>query len=292
MERRPALADFAVEIQSVKHQNIEELLKFLSQFESLFDSKMAQSIEAEILRDFDAIGRKVRFTANAVQGEVFVSPRQKIADAQDDYLVDRLHTRILVCRNELKWDYDFERVIVILKELKACPQKDDSPDVPLRAVTPNMPISPNAKSPEKVDNVHEENGEDSRPLHLVLSKVGNRIVEYNKGGEPNFTLMAEIQGSLNFSLRGEFKEAEILKATVIGPDGKTYELAAFGEQPQSKEGMLLQFKVDGETYNHKAEYQVTWRRPQDGIWEKQRWANEPPEIQAQAAPSNADNPPN
>ena len=139
--------------------------------------------------------------------------------------------------------------------------------------------------------------EEVKPLHLVISKVGNKMVLYNKGKELSFTMMAEIQDSLNFSLNGEFTKAKIDKATVVAPDGNTYELAALGEQPPAREGNLMKFlwiqfgeahtgfsvgrwkvkikfQVDGASYEHEASYLVTWRKPGDGIWGNQQWANE------------------
>jgi hypothetical protein len=83
--------------------------------------------------------------------------------------------------------------------------------------------------------------DEVKPLHLVISKVGNKMALYNKGKELKFTMMAEIQDCLNFSLNGEFTKAKIEKATVVAPDGKTYELAAVGEQPPASEGNLTQF---------------------------------------------------
>jgi hypothetical protein len=139
--------------------------------------------------------------------------------------------------------------------------------------------------------------DEVKPLHLVISKVGNKMALYNKGKELKFTMMAEIQDCLNFSLNGEFTKAKIEKATVVAPDGKTYELAALGEQPPASEGNLLQFlwiqfgdahtgfsigswkvqikfQVDGASYEHEADYLVTWRKPGDGIWGGSLWANE------------------
>jgi hypothetical protein len=137
------------------------------------------------------------------------------------------------------------------------------------------------------------------PLHLVISEVGNRMVTYGTEDEPGFTLMAEIANALNFSLRGDFSKAEILSASTVAPDGKTYQLKAIGEHPPAGPGTLLQFlfivygdahsgfsigkwdvtikfKVDGQEYDHKATYLVTWRKPEEGIWQHQHWANESP----------------
>jgi hypothetical protein len=137
------------------------------------------------------------------------------------------------------------------------------------------------------------------PLHLVISEVGNRIVTYGTEDEPRFTLMAEISNALNFSLRGDFTKAEILSASTVAPDGKTYQLKAIGEHPPACLGTLLQFlfivygdahtgfsigkwdltikfKVDGQDYDHKTTYLVTWRKPEEGIWQGQHWANESP----------------
>ena len=139
--------------------------------------------------------------------------------------------------------------------------------------------------------------EEVKPLHLVISKVGNKMAHYNKGKELKFTMMAEIQVCLNFSLNGEFTKAKIEKATVIAPDGKNYELAALGEQPPAGEGSVTQFlwiqfgdahagfsvgswkvkikfQVVGASYEHEADYLITWRKPEDGIWGGQQWANE------------------
>lgn len=138
---------------------------------------------------------------------------------------------------------------------------------------------------------------DEGPLHLVISKVGNRIATYGNDEDIKFTMMAEIQGALNFSLNGDFKTAEIVSAATVAPDGKTYELKAIGEQPPAMAGNLMRFlrithgdahtnfsigkwkvtvkfKVDGDEYTHEAEYLVTWRKPEEGIWEMQQWANE------------------
>jgi len=40
------------------------------------------------------------------------------------------------------------------------------------------------------------------------------------------------------------------------------------------------FKVDGQVYDHKATYLVTWRKPEEGIWQGQHLANESPAEEA------------
>ncbi|HEY8904127.1 MAG TPA: hypothetical protein VIM48_10475, partial [Chthoniobacterales bacterium] len=132
-----------------------------------------------------------------------------------------------------------------------------------------------------------------------------RIVTYGTENKTGFTLMAEIASALNFSLRGGFSKAEIVSASTVAPDGKTYQLKAIGEQPPARPGTLLQFlsivygdahtgfsigkwevtikfKVDGKEYTHKATYLVTWRKPEEGIWQGQHWANESPAEQGGA----------
>ncbi len=139
--------------------------------------------------------------------------------------------------------------------------------------------------------------QDEGPLHLVVSKVGNSMVTYTSEGEVLFTLMAEIGGSLGFSLNGDFAKAEIIRASTVAPDGNSYQLETIGEQPPARPGNVMrflhivhgdahtgfsigkwkvtvEFKVDGEAYTHEADYLVTWRKPNDGIWGMQRWANE------------------
>ncbi len=116
--------------------------------------------------------------------------------------------------------------------------------------------------------------------------------------------MAEIEGSLNFSLRGEFKHAEIVSASTVAPDGKTYELKVVGEHPPIRPGFLFQFlrisygeahpdfsigkwkvvvtfKVDNEEFRHEAEHLVTWRKP-DAARGMQEWVQE-----TQAEPGGA-----
>ncbi len=120
---------------------------------------------------------------------------------------------------------------------------------------------------------------------------------FNKGDELHFTLMAEIGSCLNFSLNGEFEKASIEKARVVAPDGKTYDLEALGEQTPDRDGnfgrflwikfgeaqtgfsigrwkVKVDFTVDGKSHTHEAEYYITWRKPDDGIWGNQSWANE------------------
>ncbi len=136
----------------------------------------------------------------------------------------------------------------------------------------------------------------ARPLHLVKSDVGNSLVLYHEEGELDFGLLVEIQGSLNFSVSGKFKKAEIVKASTVAPDGKRYALEALGEQPQLPQGSYMRFlsikfgntysrfsigkweieivfKIDGEEYTHRSNHLVTWRKP-GGMWEDQEWVNE------------------
>lgn len=109
--------------------------------------------------------------------------------------------------------------------------------------------------------------------------------------------MAEIQGKLNFSLRGDFSKAHIVSASVIAPDGKGYDLKPIGKQPPAATGMFvrflsisngngfgdfsigswmvnIKFDVDGKRYQHSGKYLVTWRKPEEGIWGMQHWANQ------------------
>ncbi|MDP0492603.1 MAG: hypothetical protein Q7Q71_16270 [Verrucomicrobiota bacterium JB023] len=146
-------------------------------------------------------------------------------------------------------------------------------------------------------SVADVQAQDEGPLHLVVSKAGNSVATYGTDDEILFTLMAEIEGSLNFSLSGDFKKAEIVDASTVAPDGKVYQLKAVGEQPPARPGNLMKFlrvthgdaytdfsigrwkvtvnfKVDDEAYTHKADYLITWRKPDHGIWGMQHWANE------------------
>lgn len=155
------------------------------------------------------------------------------------------------------------------------------------------------EKPQPEPEARSPSAQEERPLHLVISEVGNRMVTYGTEDEAGFTLMAEIANALNFSLRGEFANAEIVSASTVAPDGKTYQLKTIGEQPPARPGTLLQFlyivygdahtgfsigkwdviikfTVDGKEYDHKATYLVTWRKPEEGIWQGQRWANESP----------------
>ncbi len=139
--------------------------------------------------------------------------------------------------------------------------------------------------------------QDEGPLHLVVSKVGNRMVFYETDDETTFTLMAEITGKLNFGVRGDFDKAEIVNASTVASDGKTYTLEAIGEQPRPFRGglmrflsvthgdahsefsigkwsVIIRFKVDGVEYTHAADYLITWRKADEGIWQNQQWANE------------------
>ena len=144
--------------------------------------------------------------------------------------------------------------------------------------------------------------EEDAPLHLVISKVGNKIATYGTKDEPAFMLMAEIQNSLVFSIQGDFEKAEIVSASTVAPDGKTYQLKAIGEQQPDSPGTVLKylyvthgeahtgfsigkwkvdikFNVDDKPYAHTADYLITWRKPDEGIWGGQYWANESKEAE-------------
>lgn len=139
--------------------------------------------------------------------------------------------------------------------------------------------------------------EEEAPLHLVVSDVGNKMMNYGTNEKPAFRLMAEIEDSLVFSLRGDFKKVEILSASTVAPDGKIYQLKAVGEQRIDSPGNVLKFfyvtigkthtgfsigkwkveikfMVDDKPYAHMADYLITWRKPEDGIWQGKRWVNE------------------
>lgn len=169
----------------------------------------------------------------------------------------------------------------------------------------HSPLTKLALSFMLIGSILISEAQEEGPLHLVISKVGNRVAVYGTDEESKFTLMAEIQGALNFSLNGDFEKAEIVSAATVAPDGKTYELKAIGEQPPAMAGNLMRFlsithgdahtdfsigkwkvtvkfKVDGKEYIHEAEYLVTWRKPDEGIWQNQHWANESPAEQGGA----------
>ena len=38
--------------------------------------------------------------------------------------------------------------------------------------------------------------------------------------------------------------------------------------------MKIKFEVDGASHEHETDYLITWRKPGDGIWGGQQWANE------------------
>ncbi|MEM1085897.1 MAG: hypothetical protein AAGI48_17440 [Verrucomicrobiota bacterium] len=138
--------------------------------------------------------------------------------------------------------------------------------------------------------------EEGGPLYLVISEVGNKLAMYGDEDELRFTLMAEIEGKLGFSLSGRFEEAEIIEASTVAPDGDTYKLKAVGNQPRADRGLLtrhlsvaygdtytdfsigswkvvIRFKIDGHEYTHQADYLITWRKPDEGIWGMQKWVN-------------------
>jgi hypothetical protein len=139
--------------------------------------------------------------------------------------------------------------------------------------------------------------QEKAPLHIVISEVGNKMMNYGTKEKPAFRLMAEIEDSMVFSLRGDFKKVEILSATTVAPDGKIYQLKAVGEQPEDSPGNVLKFlyvshgdnhtgfsignwkvdikfMVDDKPYAHMANYLVTWRKREDGIWQGKQWVNE------------------
>lgn len=115
--------------------------------------------------------------------------------------------------------------------------------------------------------------------------------------DEKFTLMAEIEGKLNFSLRGSFDKANIITASAIAPDGKKYTLEDPGGQPPTRKGMFfrflaisngngysdfsigtwkvdIKFNVDGKKYEYTNSYLITWRKLDEGIWGRQFWANQ------------------
>jgi hypothetical protein len=134
-------------------------------------------------------------------------------------------------------------------------------------------------------------------LHLVTRTSSKLTTTKPEAENLPFGLMAEIEGSVNFSLRGNFKKAEIVEASTIAPDGKKYDLEAMLDGPPAFQGGLLvflqikhgerkndfsigswqvtvKFKVDDELYQYSANYLITWRKPEEGIWGMQHWANQ------------------
>ncbi len=134
-------------------------------------------------------------------------------------------------------------------------------------------------------------------LHLV-TRTNSTLTTTKPGADDiPFGLMAEIGGSVNFSLRGNFKKAEIVEATTLAPDGRKYNLVAMPDGPPPFQGRLLaflqikhgdqrndfsignwkvtvKFKVDDELYKYSANYLITWRKPEEGIWGMSLWANQ------------------
>ena len=305
-----------VDIQRVSQRNTEELVTYLAKLESSFESRIPRAIEDDLMKDLDSVGHYVNYKCLALQDANTNPPRQKIADAQYDYLVDRLLTRVLYCKNGLKWDYEFEKVFRLIDRLRAHPHKDDAPILAVHLDIKDV-TAPTPPTPPPPVRDHDAPRVDKTPLHLVISKVGNRMATYKTENGSEFTLMAEIEGVLNFSLRGDFKKAAIIEASALAPDGKRYPLSTAGEQPPAFGGGLLQFlsiksgdayadfsigewnvtikfKVDGKAYTHNCKYLITWRNPQDGIWGGQHWANDSEAEQAgadQPATKPAEKPP-
>jgi len=87
----PEIRD-VVDIGRVSQRNTEELVTFLAEFESLFDSRIPLAIEDDLMRDLDSVGRYLDYRCLASQDANTNPPRQKIADAQYEHLVDRLQT--------------------------------------------------------------------------------------------------------------------------------------------------------------------------------------------------------
>jgi hypothetical protein len=285
------------EVQAVIRGNSADLTKYLGRLESLLDSRTPVEVEGEISRDLEGIDRHVRFRNRFEENP----PREKAVNAQYEYLMDRLCTRLDACRDDKYWDYDFNELSFLTDRLRGYLTIENSPwSEAVRALENPRP------SPAVPDD------RDSKPLHLVLSKVGDRMAMVNdEDGNPYFTMMAEIQGRLNFSLNGEFKEASVVKASALAPDGKTYELAAFGEQDPPKPGTFLrklqikhgerhadfsignwkvsvEFKVDDKVYTHGCDYLVTWRRPEDGGWDNMAWVNDAPDLEEGGKPEAKD----
>lgn len=138
--------------------------------------------------------------------------------------------------------------------------------------------------------------QEEEPLFLVTRTSSKVLGEKDKQEIP-FGLMAEIEGSVNFSLRGDFKQAKILSAVASAPDGKEYPLEAMKDGPPAFQGGLLvflrisygdrrpdfsigdwsvkvSFEVDGNPYEYTGNYHITLRKSSDGIWGEQLWANQ------------------
>lgn len=138
---------------------------------------------------------------------------------------------------------------------------------------------------------------EGEQLHLVTRTNSTLTTTKPEADDIPFGLMAVIEGSVNFSLRGNFKKAEIVEATTLAPDGKKYDLEAMPDGPppfpcsllvflQIKHGekrndfsignwkVTVKFKVDDELYQYSANYLITWRKPEEGIWGMSHWANQ------------------
>ncbi|NWK57739.1 hypothetical protein HW115_19125 [Verrucomicrobiaceae bacterium N1E253] len=133
-------------------------------------------------------------------------------------------------------------------------------------------------------------------LHLVTRTSSELTSKKTKVEKAPFGLMAEIEGAVNFSLRGEFKSAKIIEASTVAPDGNKYNLEAMPDGPPSFHGELLsflkikhgerrndfsigswkvtvKFEVDGEVYMYVANYLISWRKP-ESKWGMQQWVNQ------------------
>lgn len=109
---RPFEPDVLVDWQAEKQATMSELTDVVGAMEALLNNRQSAAIEAEIMRDLDAIARYISYSEASRRGKESGGGRHHIADRQLDYLNLRIQKTIFHCRDQLNWDYDFAPLIV------------------------------------------------------------------------------------------------------------------------------------------------------------------------------------
>ena len=108
---RPFTPDVLVDWQAEKQTAMSELTNLIGVMEALLDNRQGAAVEAEVVRDLDAIARYVSYSEADRRGKEFGGGRHHIADRQLDYLKLRIVKILRHCRDQLHWDYDFQPLI-------------------------------------------------------------------------------------------------------------------------------------------------------------------------------------
>jgi len=115
--------EYSLKLLALKHKHMAGLTKVITSIESILDSRPPASIEQELARDLDAIGRYTDLYYASLRDSYPGGDRHIVASKQIEYLFMRAEARVKYCRDTLKWDYEFKS---LLKDLWLHPRENQN----------------------------------------------------------------------------------------------------------------------------------------------------------------------